>query len=180
MKKTFLVFCLQFILGYCFNELCADNTLDRFPVNNKKVDLQIDSALCTKDVLMTFFPGPIVKAVLVRYGVEPGKAEKIAEELSGKDREVVSDVEKKSAEYDPNPLNDLNQRDLAVKIFRETLYEVFAKVLKTNQVAGDDNEIQTILDDMKEIKGKLFVECIKKEQMPAPAAIQPQAQLLPN
>jgi hypothetical protein len=146
------------------NEKSSTLTTDDSKVMQEDLELNLDLSLCTKEVLMTFFPLPVVKAVLMKYGVSESEAKKIAKDLSQKDKEVVKLVELKASKFDPNPLNDLNQGDAAVKIFSETLYEIFAKVLKANHVPADDNQIQAILDDMKELKGKLFVECIKKEQ----------------
>lgn len=124
----------------------------------------IDTALCSKEILMSFFPQPVLKNVLIKHKVSEETADKIAKELSHKDQEVVKTVEHKAGEMEPNPLNDLSQRDLAIKIFRETLFQVFSQSLKDNKLSFDDAQIQTILDDMQEAKGKLFVECIKKEK----------------
>ena len=181
MKKMLLSIGSQFVLifFYCERLLAIDSqetqnnsqhistsapSLGYLSTKYKDIDLNINPSLCSKETLMTFFPQPIVKAVLIQYGVNEEDAIKISKELSKKDQEVVRIVEEKSAKLDPNPLNDLNQRDVAVKIFGETLYEVFAKVLKSYKVSADDNQIQEILDNMKEIKGKLFVECIKLER----------------
>lgn len=155
MLKSILF--LSALLGIAFS-LPSEETPSPSPT------AAIDLSLCRKEVLMTFFPSPIVKDVLVRNKVSEEIADKIAKELSQKDSEVIKTVEIKASKMDPNPLNDLAQRDTAVKVFRETLFEVFAKSLKSNQVTADDNQIQSILDDMQQMKGKLFVECIKKER----------------
>ncbi len=77
----------------------------------------------------------------------------IAQELSSKDRELARIVEEKSAQLEPNPLKNLSQRDLAIKIYRETLYEVFAKVLKSHGIT-DEDRIQTLLNDLQESRSK--------------------------
>jgi hypothetical protein len=151
-------------------EAASDHVTSGFSVSGylehgeeDQLDSSVDTSLCTKEVLMTFFPQPVVKAILIRHGISESEANKIAKELSSKDPQVIKLVESKASAMDPNPLNDVNQRDTAVRIFSDTLYEVFSNVLKAHNVEASDNDIQTILDDTKEVKGKLFVECIKKE-----------------
>lgn len=166
MNKMIMYACCHILTSTSyFSGLIADEAAAVPSISSKESILNIDPTLCTKEVLMTFFPQPVVKAVLVQHQVSEEEANQIAKELSQKDQEVVKTVETKASKMEPNPLNDLNQRDTAVKIFRETLYEVFAKVLKAHDVKADDNQIQTILDDMQEAKGKLFVECIKRDRV---------------
>jgi hypothetical protein len=117
---------------------------------------------CTKEELMTFFPQQVVQSVLMKAQLSKDQATSIAQELSQKDRELAKIVEEKAAKLDPNPFKDLSQRDLAIKIYRETLYEVFAKVLKSHGVTNED-QIQALLDDMQAAKSKLFIECIRKQ-----------------
>jgi hypothetical protein len=123
-------------------------------------------SLCTKEVLMTFFPKPLIKNVLIQYKISDQEAEKIAQELSTKDQEVVRRVEKKASAMDPNPLKELNEKDAALKLFRETLFEVFAEVLNAHGVE-DSDKVRLMLDDMQAAKGKLFVECIRRDRAKA-------------
>ena len=127
----------------------------------------LESIDCTKEELMTFFPKPVVEAVLIREQISKEQAQAIAQELSGKDQELVKNVEAKASRLDPNPFKDLNQRDLAIKIYRETLYEVFAKVLKAHDITNDER-IQQLLDKVQQAKSRLFIECIRKQQMTVP------------
>lgn len=125
---------------------------------------------CTKEELMTFFPQQVVESVLLKAHVQKEKAESISKELSQKDRELSKIVENKASKMEQNPFKDLSQRDLAVKIYRETLYEVFAKVLKAHGITNDD-QIQSLLEEMSAAKSKLFIDCIKKQTaQPAPVA----------
>jgi hypothetical protein len=168
MNKIRIYLCCQIlVVGLSCPLLAQSIELEQKPIllSSEKIgEIQVDSALCSKEVLMTFFPEPIVRAILIQHKIPEDKAASIAKDLSQMDPEVVKVVEQKATKMDPNPLNDLAQRDAAIKIFRETLFENFAKALRQNQVIADDNQIQTILDDMQQIKGKLFVECIKKER----------------
>lgn len=165
--KTYIC-CQTFFALVCSSMLVAadvtpDTTTPTATTTTTSKGLVIDSSLCTKDVLMTFFPQPVVKAVLIQHKIPQDKAEVIAKELSQKSQDVAKIVESKASKMDPNPFNDLSQRDTAVKIFRETLFEVFSQALKSNGIEKDNAEIQNILDDMQEAKGKLFVECIKNK-----------------
>ncbi len=125
-----------------------------------------NSMKCTKEELMTFFPKQILQSILIQAQLPKDKADKIAEELSQKDKEFTKIVEEKAAKVQPNPFQDLSQRDLAIRIYRETLYEVFAKVLKANGVTNED-QIQTLLDEMQNEKSKRFIECIRKQPHPS-------------
>lgn len=121
---------------------------------------------CTKEELMTFFPQQIVQSTLIQAKLTQEQASEISQELAQKDRELAKIVEEKAAKLESNPFKDLSQRDLAVKIYRETLYEIFAKVLKSHGIS-DDDQIQTLLDEIQVAKSKLFIECIRKQQSPA-------------
>ncbi|MFI0435193.1 MAG: hypothetical protein ACH350_05635 [Parachlamydiaceae bacterium] len=121
-----------------------------------------NSMKCTKEELMRFFPEQVVHSVLVKAKLPKEQADAIAQDLSQKDQELAKLVEDKSAKVSPNPFKNLSQRDLAIKIYRETLYEVFAKVLKAHGVKNED-QIQTLLDDLQEARSKLFIECIRKQ-----------------
>lgn len=121
-----------------------------------------NSMKCTKEELMTFFPQQVVQSVLTQAHLPKDQVDAIAKELTQKDRELAKLVEEKAAKVEPNPFKDLSQRDLAIRIYRETLYEVFAKVLKAHGVTNED-QIQTLLDEMQTAKSKLFIECIRKQ-----------------
>lgn len=120
----------------------------------------IDSSICRKEELLTFFPPMIVKEVLISHHIAENKVDVIAQELSKKQQVVIQIMEKKVSKMDPPPFEDVTQRDKALQIFKETLYEEFAAVLKSHDIT-DEKEIKAMLDDMQAIKGKLFVECIK-------------------
>lgn len=121
-----------------------------------------NSMKCTKEELMRFFPEQVVQSILIKANLPKEQSDAIAQELSQKDRELAKIVEEKSAQIEPNPFKNLSQRDLAIKIYRETLYEVFAKVLKSHGVTNED-QIQSLLDDLQEARSKLFIECIRKQ-----------------
>src|SRR5580658_6790773 len=84
---------------------------------------------CTKEELMIFFPKPVVQSVLKQAKLSNEQVDDISNELSGKNQELVKIVEEKAAKSESDPFKGLSQRDLAIKIYSETLYEVFAKVL---------------------------------------------------
>lgn len=158
MKQMFsCLCCATAIATFNFSSLLAETT---------EVVLS-NSMKCTKEELMRFFPEQLVQNLLIKAKIPKDQADAIALELSKKDRELAKIVEEKSAQVDPNPIKDLSQRDLAIKIYRETLYEVFAKVLKSHGITNED-QIQTLLDDLQDARSKLFIECIRKQQPKSP------------
>ena len=121
-----------------------------------------NSMKCTKEELMAFFPQQVVQSVLIKAKLPKEQADAIALELSQRDRELTKLVEEKAAKLDPNPFKDLSHRDLAIKMYRETLYEVFENVLSAHGITNRD-QVQTLLDEMQAAKSKLFIECIRKQ-----------------
>lgn len=154
MKHIFSWLCYTITFSVsCYSNLQGETT-----------EVLLSNAMkCTKEELMTFFPQQVVESILLKTKLPKEQATKIAEELSHKDKELSKLVEEKAAKLDPNPFKDLSQRDLAIKIYRETLYEVFSKVLKAHGVT-DEDQIQTLLDEVQVAKSKLFIECIRKQQ----------------
>ena len=127
-----------------------------------------NSMKCTKEELMRFFPEQLVQSVLIKANVSKDQAEAIAQDLARKDRDLAKLVEEKSAQMESNSFKSLSHRDLAIKIYRETLYEVFAQVLKKHGIT-DDKQVQSLLDELQEARSKLFIECIRKQ----PTSLEP-------
>lgn len=127
--------------------------------------LRADATLdeCTKELVSVLFPSQFVLETLKKYNVPESERDAIVNELNDKNKEVISVVEEKASKIDPNPLKDPSQRLQAVKIFRETLYEEFASVLKKHNVT-DDNQIQQMLKDINEQKTTRFTQCAAKER----------------
>jgi hypothetical protein len=155
MKHIISCLCCSTVISMSFLTTLKAETTETLLSNSMK---------CTKEELMIFFPQQIVESILVKAKFPKEQALSIAEELSHKDQELAKIVEDKAAKLNPNPFKDLSQRDLAIKIYRETLYEVFAKVLKAHGVTNED-QIQTLLDEMQSAKSKLFIECIRKQHV---------------
>lgn len=154
MKPTLPCLCYTIVISMSFLTTLKAETTEAVLSNSMK---------CTKEELMTFFPQQVVESILIKAKLSPAQAASIAAELSQKDQKLTKIVEDKAAKLDPNPFKDLSQRDLAIKIYRETLYEVFAKVLKAHGVTNED-QIQALLDEMQAAKSKLFIECIRNQQ----------------
>lgn len=121
---------------------------------------------CPKELLMSYFPAKFVGVTLSKNNIPADKIELIQKELAEKDKEVVQAVEEKAAKMDPNPLKDPAQRDQAKKIFRETLYDLFAGVLNKNGIT-DSGQIHTMLDDIQRQKAEQFAKCVEKYQKEA-------------
>ena len=119
-------------------------------------------AECSKELLLAYFPDIFVKETFVKFNVAKDKWEPILKGLNEKDKEVIKTVEDKASKMNPNPLKDPTQRQAAVKLFRETLLEIFSNVLKNNGIT-DEKQISSMLDDIQQQKAKRFALCIKKD-----------------
>ncbi len=118
---------------------------------------------CAKELLLSYFPEPIVIETLKRFNVAQDKWAGINKSLSSKDKEVVKIVEEKAAAMHPNPLKDPQQRQAAVKLFRETLLQVFSDAMKDNGMQ-DASQFQAMLDDIQQQKAKKFAMCMEKQK----------------
>ncbi len=123
-----------------------------------------ESPLCATEVLMTFFPQPIVKDILVKHQIPLAEAEAIAQELSQKNRDITKLLENQVIQLDSSSFRDINRREIIMKASKEALYDVFATVLKSHGIT-DDNQIHVFLDDMQEAKRVLFIQCIRQDQL---------------
>lgn len=116
---------------------------------------------CAKEILMQHFPGKYLSATLKKFNVPEDQQAAIISELAEKDKNIVKMVEEKAAQMDPNPLKDPSQRQVAVKMFRETLLQQFTAVLNAHGVT-DGDQIQKMLDDVQLQKAKQFTECMER------------------
>lgn len=124
---------------------------------------------CSKELLISYFPEDFVKEALKKHNVPQDKWGSIVNELNEKNKEVIKIVEQKASKLDPNPLKDPQQRQAAVKIFRETLKDIFSGVLKKNGIT-DENQIQQMLDEVQQQKAKRFAQCMEQQR---PQSAQP-------
>lgn len=118
---------------------------------------------CAKELLLSYFPEPIVTETLKRFNVPEDKLPAIVKSLSSKDKEVVKIVEQKASAMTPNPLKDPQQRQAAMKLFRETLLQVFTSAMKENGIE-DTSQFQAMLDDIQQQKAKKFAMCMEKHR----------------
>jgi hypothetical protein len=114
---------------------------------------------CSKEMLLSYFPEPFVDKTLNRFDVPKEKWKAIQKELAEKDKNILKNVEAKAAKMSHNPLKDPQQRQEAVKIFRETLLENFTAVMKAHGI-HDPKKIQSMLDDIQQQKAKQFARCM--------------------
>ena len=100
------------------------------------------------------------------------KWDAIIKGLTDKDPEVLRAVEEKASKLETNPFKDRSaaQRQVAVKIFRETLFEKFNDVMKANGIT-DQKQVQAMLDDIALQKAKNFAACIEKQKNETPAIV---------
>lgn len=118
---------------------------------------------CSKEILLSYFPSVFVRETLSKYKVPQDQWDAITKELAQRDKNILKMVEEKASKLASNPLKDPQQRQAAVKIFRETLFENFAAVLNAHGVK-DDKQIQAMLDDVQQQKAQRFAKCMQKHQ----------------
>lgn len=117
---------------------------------------------CSQEILLAYFPGVFVKETLSKYNVPKEKWDAINKDLAVRDKQIIKIVEEKASKMSSNPLKDPQQRQAAVKIFRETLSENFAAVMKANGI-NDDKQIHAMLDDIQQQKAKRFARCMQQQ-----------------
>lgn len=117
---------------------------------------------CSKELLISYFPEPFVNEVLKEYQIPKEQWAEINQALQDQDRTIISTVEAKAAKMTPNPLKDPSQRNVAVSIFKEILYEAFANVMNKYGI-DDKNQITAMLDEIQYKKAKRFRECMEKQ-----------------
>lgn len=127
---------------------------------------------CSKELLLAYFPKQFVNETLKKFNVPQDKWDSINKALSEKDKEVIKIVEEKAAQMNPNPLKDPQQRQAAVKIFRETLLQIFSDVMKANGIS-DEQQIQAMLDDVQQQKARRFAQCMERQRGAQPQMQQP-------
>lgn len=137
--------------------------------------------MCSDELLMSFFPREFVELTLDRFNVPQAQRSGIINDLAQKDSEVVPLVEDKAAKMNPNPLTDPQYRQEAVKIFRDTLYEVFAASMQAHGI-NDRNQIMNMLDDIQQQKAKRFAECMEQfeKEPPSPPPAEEKQQESPK
>jgi len=131
-----------------------------------------DEDECSREILLSYFPSVFVKETLAKYKVPQDQWDAITKELADRDKNILKIVEEKAAKLESNPLKDPQQRQAAVKIFRDTLFENFAAVLKAHGVK-DDKQIQEMLDNVQQQKAQRFAKCMQKHQQQQKANVKP-------
>lgn len=122
---------------------------------------------CSKELLLSFFPEAFVKEVLQKNGIAQDKWGPIVQGLKEKNDDVIKLVDEQASKMTPNPLKDPSQKQVAVKIFRESLYQVFSGVLKANGIS-DDQKINLMLGEIQQLKTKRFAQCMESNKVSAP------------
>ena len=123
---------------------------------------------CSHELLISYFPKVFVQETLKKFNVPQDKWDAIINELGEKDKLVIKTVEEKAASLDPNPLKDPKLRQDAVKLFRETLTNIFSSTLKAQGIT-DEKQIQDMLDDIQQQKAKRFASCMSKLSHSSPS-----------
>ncbi len=160
MYKSVLKNCLAQIFGFSLvftaNTFAQDMSSQTPPSNPPGL-----SDECSKELLISYFPKAFVTETLKKYNISQDKWDAIASDLAQKDKQVIKAVEDKASKMNPNPLKDPQQRQAAVKIFRETLTDLFASTMKANGIT-DSKQISDMLNDIQQQKAKRFAMCMQK------------------
>lgn len=122
---------------------------------------------CSRELLISYFPKAFVTESLKKYQVPEDKWNAIASDLALKDKQVIKTVEDKASKMNPNPLKDPQQRQAAVKLFRETLTDLFSSTMKANGIT-DEKQITDMLNDIQQQKAKRFAMCMQKMSQAEP------------
>lgn len=130
---------------------------------------------CSRELLISYFPKVFVEETLKKYNVPQDKWDAITSDLAQKDKQVIKTVEDKASKLNPNPLKDPQQRQAAVKLFRETLTDLFASTLKANGIS-DEKQIGDMLNDIQQQKAKRFAMCMQKMSQTTPESSTPSPQ----
>lgn len=144
------VFCLILTMGACF-----------LPAGG----FAAEDDECAKEILLAYYPGIFVEETLSKFNVPKEEWPAIVKELGERDKQIIKQVEAKASKMPSNPLKDPQQRQVAVKLFRDTLLENFADVMHSHGV-NDDKQIQAMLDDIQQQKAKRFARCMDKQKQP--------------
>jgi hypothetical protein len=152
-KNAFKNTAASFLLGFsCAFGPCSVEGAAASPIDE-----------CSRELLLSYFPEAFVNDTLKRFNIPEEKWAGINRSLANKDKDVVKLVEQKASAMSPNPLKDPQQRQAAVKLFRETLLQVFSEGLKENGVE-DSHQFQAMLDDIQLQKAKKFAQCMENEK----------------
>ncbi len=123
---------------------------------------------CSKEILLSYFPEIFVRETLAKFNVPKEKWDGIVSALAEKNKIVIKTVEEKASKLSNSPLKDPQQRQAAVKLFRDTILEIFSDVLKDNGIT-DEKQIQAMLDDIQQQTARRFAACIKRAEVTAKA-----------
>lgn len=150
-SQQFLTYCLSAFLGMT-------------PFTLATISATSISAFeeCAKE-LVTYFPELIVNETLKKFHIPEDQWEEINRDLTEKDKNIVKIVEEKAEKMNPNPLKDPKLRQVAVKLFKETLYATFSETLQQHNIT-DEKQIQEMLDDIQQQKAKKFASCLEKHK----------------
>ncbi|MGK5595352.1 MAG: hypothetical protein ACSNEK_08350 [Parachlamydiaceae bacterium] len=121
---------------------------------------------CSKELLLAYFPEKFVNETLKKFDIPQEKWADIRKGLNEKDKDVIKTVEQRADQMTPNPLKDPQQRQAAVRLFRETLLQLFGDVMRANGIT-DTKQIQAMLDDIQQQKAKRFAECMEQHRSAA-------------
>lgn len=112
---------------------------------------------CTDYLRLTYFPHAVVEDVLRRYSIPHEERYAIYRDLVAREPDIIAIVEERAAR-----VNKELKLSAAVAIYRQTLYQVFAEVLKINGISRRE-QADAILDEIQFKKGRLYKLCMENK-----------------
>lgn len=164
IKKTTMLLLLCFGIG-CGPSLLMGDATD----TSTQPPVTSGAEGCSIELLRSFFPEKFVSSTLEKFNVPKEKRQAIINGLASRDKQVLKTVEEKAAKLNPNPFKDRDpkQRQVAVKLFRDTLLQIMTEVLNEQGIT-DQKQIQDMLDNINQEKAKNFRDCIEKQKLDIP------------
>lgn len=118
----------------------------------------------SKELITAFFPEGFMNEVMLKNQVPKEQWESINKDLTAKNSEVIPRVDEKASKIAPDLLVDPKQKQVAVKLFRETLFELFSEVMVSHGVT-DNGKIQEIFDQLKQLKAESHFQSMQNRRL---------------
>lgn len=111
----------------------------------------------SKELISAYFPESVVNESLPLANVPRDQWVIINQELCAKSGEMIRMVEEKASKMEPNPLLDSSQIQVAAKLFREALFQVFSDVMRDHGVT-DEDKIKEMLGHIQQLKAERYAQ----------------------
>lgn len=124
---------------------------------------EVDEKICQSDILLSYFPEPIVDEVLKKNQIPENLWASILADLAKQNALVEKIVAKKNAEMKRNPFWNMKKKNDTTDIYLETLHDLFSQTMQKFGVTNQD-QVASMLDEIHYRKGKLIKHCMQQKQ----------------